>query len=56
MPSWISCKRTFWSARETPGFAGQDIPIELGRRKTVGGQEDMIEDLALDMAREAGTI
>ena len=34
----------------------RDILMELGRRRTVGGQEDMIEDLALDMAREAGTI
>ena len=30
--------------------------VELGRRRTVGGQEDMIEDLALDMARERGTL
>ena len=29
----------------------RDILVELGRRRTVGGQEDMIEDLALDMAR-----
>lgn len=32
----------------------RDILVELGRRRTVGGQEDMIEDLALDMARERG--
>jgi hypothetical protein len=25
--------------------------MELGRLKTVGGQEDLIEDLALNMAR-----
>ncbi|MEE4190207.1 MAG: 4-hydroxy-2-oxovalerate aldolase [Halieaceae bacterium] len=37
-------------------LSSRDILVELGRRKTVGGQEDMIEDLALDMAREAGTI
>jgi 4-hydroxy-2-oxovalerate/4-hydroxy-2-oxohexanoate aldolase len=30
--------------------------MEMGRRKTVGGQEDMIEDVALDMARERGLI
>lgn len=33
------------------GVSSRDILVELGRRKTVGGQEDMIEDLALDMAR-----
>ncbi len=37
-------------------LSSRDILVELGRRKTVGGQEDMIEDLALDMAREAGTL
>ncbi|MGI9283787.1 MAG: 4-hydroxy-2-oxovalerate aldolase [Pseudomonadales bacterium] len=34
------------------GVSSRDILVELGRRKTVGGQEDMIEDLALDMAKE----
>lgn len=34
------------------GVPSHEILLELGRRKTVGGQEDMIEDLALDMARE----
>jgi len=38
------------------GLSSRDILVELGRRRTVGGQEDMIEDLALDMARERGTI
>lgn len=33
-------------------LSSRDILVELGRRGTVGGQEDMIEDLALDMARE----
>jgi 4-hydroxy-2-oxovalerate/4-hydroxy-2-oxohexanoate aldolase len=33
------------------GVSSRDILVELGRRKTVGGQEDMIEDLALDMAK-----
>lgn len=37
-------------------LSSRDILMELGRRRTVGGQEDMIEDLALDMAREKGTI
>ncbi len=38
-------------AGERYGVAPRDILVELGRRKTVGGQEDMIEDVALDMAR-----
>ena len=33
------------------GLNPRDILVELGRRKTVGGQEDMIEDVALDMRR-----
>jgi 4-hydroxy-2-oxovalerate/4-hydroxy-2-oxohexanoate aldolase len=32
------------------GVSSRDILVELGRRKTIGGQEDMIEDVALDMA------
>ena len=35
------------------GISSRDLLVELGRRKTVGGQEDMIEDLALDMANDA---
>jgi 4-hydroxy-2-oxovalerate/4-hydroxy-2-oxohexanoate aldolase len=33
------------------GIPARDLLVELGKRKTVGGQEDMIEDLALEMAR-----
>ncbi|MGI9277321.1 MAG: 4-hydroxy-2-oxovalerate aldolase [Endozoicomonas sp.] len=38
------------------GIQARDILVELGRRGTVGGQEDMIEDLALTMAKEKGLI
>lgn len=36
------------------GIPARDILVELGRRKMVGGQEDMIEDTAMTMARERG--
>ncbi|UTW12247.1 4-hydroxy-2-oxovalerate aldolase [Marinobacterium rhizophilum] len=43
-------------AQKKYGIPARDILVELGRRGTVGGQEDMIEDLALTMAREKGLI
>lgn len=38
-------------AAEKYGLSSREILVELGRRRTVGGQEDMIEDLALTMAK-----
>jgi 4-hydroxy-2-oxovalerate/4-hydroxy-2-oxohexanoate aldolase len=40
-------------AGERYGVSSRDILVEMGKRKTVGGQEDMIEDVALDLARMA---
>jgi 4-hydroxy-2-oxovalerate/4-hydroxy-2-oxohexanoate aldolase len=40
-------------AAERYGVSSRDILVEMGKRKTVGGQEDMIEDVALDLARAA---
>lgn len=34
------------------GLSARDILIELARKKMIGGQEDMIEDTALSMAKE----
>jgi len=34
------------------GVPSSDILVEMGRMKTIGGQEDMIEDVALNLARE----
>lgn len=36
-------------ASEKYGIPSHEILVELGKRKTVGGQEDMIEDVALSM-------
>ena len=35
------------------GVPARDILVELGRRGTVGGQEDMIESVALELAGKA---
>ncbi|MFY9510034.1 MAG: 4-hydroxy-2-oxovalerate aldolase [Rubrivivax sp.] len=39
-------------AGEKYGIPARDLLVELGRRGMVGGQEDMIEDTAMTMARE----
>jgi 4-hydroxy 2-oxovalerate aldolase len=39
------------TAAKTYGLDTRAILVELGRRRMVGGQEDMIVDVALDMAR-----
>lgn len=39
-------------AAQKYGLKSRDILVEMGRLKTVGGQEDLIESVALDMARK----
>ncbi len=39
-------------ASETYGIDTREILVELGRRKMVGGQEDMIVDVALDIIKQ----
>ena len=36
--------------------SAREILVELGRQRMVGGQEDMIEDTAMDMARARGLL
>ncbi|CUT00867.1 DmpG-like communication domain-containing protein, partial [Candidatus Kryptobacter tengchongensis] len=36
------------------GVDTRDILVELGRRKMVGGQEDMIIDVAVELAKKLG--
>jgi len=38
------------------GVPARDILVELGRRKMIAGQEDMIEDTAMTMAKERGLL
>jgi 4-hydroxy-2-oxovalerate/4-hydroxy-2-oxohexanoate aldolase len=38
-------------ASEKHGVPSSEILVELGRRGTIGGQEDMIEDVALDLIK-----
>jgi 4-hydroxy-2-oxovalerate/4-hydroxy-2-oxohexanoate aldolase len=38
-------------AEEKYGVSAREILLEMGRRRMVGGQEDMIEDIALTMAK-----
>lgn len=40
------------AAAEKYGLSTFDILVELGRRRMVGGQEDMIVDVALDMLKQ----
>jgi 4-hydroxy 2-oxovalerate aldolase len=42
------------SAAENYGLDTREILVELGRRRMVGGQEDMIVDVALDILKSKG--
>ena len=44
------------SAARQHGVDSRDILVELGRRKMIGGQEDMIYDTAMSMAKERGLL
>ena len=43
-------------AGERFGIPARDILIELGRKKMIGGQEDMIVDTAMTLAKERGLL
>lgn len=38
------------------GVPARDILVELGRKKMIGGQEDMIDDTAMTMAKDRGLL
>lgn len=40
-------------AEKRYGVSSRDLLVELGRRGMIGGQEDMIEDVAMEMAKAA---
>ena len=43
------------NASQTYGIDTREILVELGKRRMVGGQEDMIVDVALDLAKKNDT-
>jgi len=43
-------------AAQKHGVPSAEILVELGRRKTIGGQEDMIEDVALSLRAARGEV
>ena len=43
-------------AEKKYGINARELLLELGRRTMIGGQEDMIEDTAINMARERGLL
>lgn len=57
---WAGVYSTFlYAAKECEakyGLPARDLLVELGRLKMIGGQEDMIEDTALTMAKQRGLI
>jgi len=40
-------------AEKKYGVPSHEILLEMAHRKTVGGQEDLIEDVAIDLANRA---
>ncbi len=55
---YAGCYSTFLlfarRAAERYGIDARELLVEMGRRKMIAGQEDMIEDVAMTMAKERG--
>ena len=43
----------FRSAAARYGVSSRDILAEMGRRRTVGGQEDLIEEVAMELQQQS---
>ena len=43
-------------AAEKYGVSSRDILVKMGEMKTIGGQEDLIEDVALDLAKAKNSL
>jgi 4-hydroxy 2-oxovalerate aldolase len=51
---YSSFLRHAYRAADRYGVSGADILLRCGERKLVGGQEDQIIDIAVELAAEAG--
>ena len=53
---WANYGNVIKAFEKKYGINARELLLELGRRKMIGGQEDMIEDTAINMARERGLL
>jgi hypothetical protein len=54
--STLSVFKGVWGEMKKYGISARELLVELGRKGMVGGQEDMIEDTAMTLAKARGLI